>query len=248
MNSEFFCIGHRGCRIDLDENTIVAFNKAIKNGADYIEFDVQKTKDDQLIIIHDTTVERTTNGFGDIVELSSNEISKLRSKINNCQIPLLSELLDELIGQVKFMIELKGHNVCQSVLNLIIEKSILEDCIFSGRNLNQLKLLKKTVPRSKICYNITKGIGLTLTEFLNLEDGLINLSFIDMISLKSEYITPKFIELCHKNDILALSWDFFNNKNPLNRIKTLIDIGIDGILFDNCINIPIIKEWVNKRN
>ena len=57
-------IGHRGTRVDFDENTIGAFKKAIEYGADYIEFDIHRTKDGQLIVMHDKSLNRTTTGSG----------------------------------------------------------------------------------------------------------------------------------------------------------------------------------------
>jgi hypothetical protein len=68
----------------------------------------------------------------------------------------------------------------------------------------------------------------------------------DLISLKSNLITSQFIDICHNNNILTLSWDFLNYKNPLDKIKSLVNMGIDGILFDNYKNIPIIKRWVER--
>ena len=64
MKLNFFFIGHRGTRTDFDENTIEAFKKSIEYGSNYIEFDVRKTKDDNYIILHDTTLDRTTTGSG----------------------------------------------------------------------------------------------------------------------------------------------------------------------------------------
>ena len=69
---------------------------------------------------------------------------------------------------------------------------------------------------------------------------------LDLISLKSNLITSQFIDICHNNNILTLSWDFLNYKNALDKIKSLVNMGIDGILFDNYKNIPIIKRWVER--
>ena len=77
MNRTFICIGHRGTRI-LDENTIYAFVKALKYGAEYIEFDIRKTKDNKLVVIHDATIERTTSGEGLI-----KDFALMQNKLNN---------------------------------------------------------------------------------------------------------------------------------------------------------------------
>ena len=66
-----------------------------------------------------------------------------------------------------------------------------------------------------------------------------------MISLKSSLISQEFIETCSMNEIISLSWDFLGYKNPLRKIKSLITLGINGILFDNHDNVREIKKWQN---
>jgi hypothetical protein len=74
-----------------------------------------------------------------------------------------------------------------------------------------------------------------------------SLNFIpDLINLHSEKITQEYIEICHKNEILALSWDFIGYIKPFEVIKGLIKWGIDGILFDNYKNIEYTKQWLEK--
>lgn len=246
MSSEFFYIGHRGTRTNFDENTIGAFEEAIDFGAEYIEFDIHKTKDGQLIILHDSTLERTTNGYGLVKDCSFAEIRNLKTKIKKERVPSLSDVIDKFKGRVKFMIELKGANVRKDICNYIKKKRLVNECIFSGRRLNDLKEIKKRYPKSKICYNITKGLELKLEDFLKLGRQK-SLPFkIDMISLRSNLITKDFIEICHKNDVFTFSWDFIDYENPIKKIKSLIELKIDGILFDNHKNIPKIKKILSK--
>jgi glycerophosphoryl diester phosphodiesterase len=246
MNPNFKYIGHRGTRVGFDENTNSAFETVIKYGANYIEFDVQKTKDGKLIILHDYSLERTTNGSGLLREYSYQEIKTFRTKKKREQIPNLEDLLDILKGKTKFIIELKGENVKNEVLSLVNKKDLINDCVFSGRNLGDLLLIKLNYPECKICYNITKGRDITLEKFMNLGKKKKLTEKPDLISLKSNLVTSQFIDICHNNNILTLSWDFINYKNALDKIKSLVNIGIDGILFDNYKNIPIIKRWVEK--
>ncbi len=239
-------VGHRGTRV-CDENTIYAFNKALKYGANYIEFDVRKTKDNQLIIIHDATLERTTNGIGLIKNLTYDKINQFNTKINYEHVPLLSDVLEIFIDKINFMIELKEQNIRKELMNLIKKKDLIEHCIFSSRDLDELCSIKKNYPESRICYNITKGKKLTLSQFLEIgsQNKKLNYKF-DMISLRSSLINKKFIKICQRNQILVLSWDFLQYSNPLNIIKSLIKKKIDGILFDDYKNILAIKEWLKK--
>jgi len=244
MFKEILYVGHRGTRTEFDENTIQAYKKAIEFGADYIELDVRKTKDGRLIVLHDTTLERTTTGSGFLKDFTYDEIKNFKTRINNQDIPLLSNVFDQLRGKTKFIIELKEENLKNKVLKLIENYNLLGDSIFSGRNLNYLKDIKENYHQCRICYNITKGMELTLKDFLKLERRKNSDIKIDAICLRSDLIDSKFINLCEKKGILSLAWDFLKYKQPLKRIKSLISLGIDGILFDNHKNIPKIKKWL----
>jgi glycerophosphoryl diester phosphodiesterase len=248
MKVKFYFIGHRGTRADYDENSLIAFEKAIESGANFIEFDLRKSKDDEIIVIHDSSINRTTNGTGKLKKLSLTEIKKYEMIINKGQIPLLSEVLDAFKNKIKFMVELKEENISFQVLNLINSRDLIKDCVFSGRSIKELEVIKAEYPQSKTCYNITKGRGLSLSKFL-MQGMKEKLPYkIDMISLRSSMITPNFIKVCQKNHIKILSWDFLSYENPLNKIKSVINMGIDGILFDNYKNISIIREWIINQN
>src|SRR5215212_3812774 len=70
-------IAHRGGSTSAPENTLAAFRNAITQGADWLEFDVQMTKDGALVVIHDETVDRTTDGTGAVAEMTLEQIRRL---------------------------------------------------------------------------------------------------------------------------------------------------------------------------
>jgi hypothetical protein len=141
------------------------------------------------------------------------------------------------------MIELKEPYILEDLVKILNRYNILKECFISGRILSELLKFKKIYPNNKICYNITKGQGLSLKKFMKLGKKNKIRFKIDFINLHSSLITQEFIEICHKNKINSLAWDFLIYNNPLRKIKSLINLGIDGILFDNHNNIPIIKRW-----
>jgi glycerophosphoryl diester phosphodiesterase len=242
MSKKIILIGHRGTRVDYEENTMKSFSKAIEYGVDFIEFDVHKTKDNKLIIIHDKTLQRTYNGIGFVSELKYLELKNFRTKKKGENIPLLIDVLSAFKNKTKFMIELKGENVVKLVARIIKEHDIISDCVISSKDLWKLKKIKSILPNCRICYNITKGKDFTLNQFLkNDPQKKVPMEF-DMISLRSTLITEKFINLCHSKNILALSWDFINLKNSLLKIRELIKMNIDGLLFDSLSNLKIIKS------
>ena len=241
-----FFIGHRGTRIDYDENTLDAFEIALKSGANYIEFDVRKTKDDELVIFHDSKVDRITRTSGLVENYSYPEIGRMCLKLTDSHIPTLDEVLTKFKNRIKFMVELKSENIRERVIKTINMHSLLKDCIISGRDLHDLEMFKQHYPKNSVCYNITKGKGLNLKEFIKVGKER-NLKFLpDLVSLKSNEITQEFIEICHKNEILVLCWDFIGHEKSFEFIKGLIKMGIDGILFDNYKNMKQTKQWLEK--
>ena len=244
MKRDFLFIGHRGTIIDYDENTLKSFEAAIKSGAQYIEFDVRRLNDGNLLVFHDAFIDKTNVGSVYLKDLTYTELKNY--KIRTAEIPLLTEVLDKLARKSKFMIELKEEEIKNDVINMVIKKELLKDCVICGRNYELLRIIKKKIPKCQVCYNITKGKGLNLKEFVELGKQK-SLHFIpDMISLKSNLIKANFIDVCHENGIKALAWGFIKYANPVKMIKDLINLQIDGILFDDHKNIKIIKQWLKR--
>ena len=137
-------IGHRGARAYAPENTLASFKKALEIGVDAVELDVRKTKDNQLVVIHDADVKRTTNGEGLVSELMLKEIKNLSA--DGEKIPTLEEALDFLDKKVKVFVELKEEGVEKQVLSIVHDKgleknvvvvSFLEDALKKVRELDK---------------------------------------------------------------------------------------------------------------
>ncbi len=246
--SSFFFIGHRGTRVIYDENTQEAFQKALDYGANYLELDVRLTRDKNLVVFHDETMDRITSISKSIRDLNTSEIKAVRTKLTNSEIHLLVDVLDLFYGKTNFIIDFKQENIVNLALEIVKNKNLINSCVLSGRYLNELIEVKLKYSSLYISYNITKGKDLTLNQFLN-NKNLNDLPLKpDMINLKSDLISRKFIDSCHEQDIKAIAWDFLNYQDPIMKMKELIKMGIDGIYFDNFKNILKIKTWIKKRN
>ena len=126
-------IAHRGASAYAPENTIAAFQLALDQGADGIELDVMLSKDHQLVVIHDDTVDRTTNGSGHVKEMTLKELQSLDAG-DGQRIPTLEEVFDQLGGRLIINVELKNYasifdslpiEVAKRVKKYQIEESIL---------------------------------------------------------------------------------------------------------------------------
>lgn len=111
-------IAHRGAKAYAPENTLIAFQKAIEMNADGIELDVHLCKTGEIIVIHDHTVDRTTNGKGLVSDLTFEEIKQLRIHHEH-HIPTLTEVFEQIDQKCLINIELKGAGTAKPVEELI---------------------------------------------------------------------------------------------------------------------------------
>lgn len=152
---------HRGFSGKYPENTMLAFEKAIAEGVDGIELDVQLTKDGEVVIIHDETIDRTTNGKGYVVEYTYEELSKFDAsyvytgKMGFNKIPTLREYF-ELVKDLDIVtnIELKtGINeylgIEEKVWDMIKEFGLQDRIIISSFNHFSVMRMKKLAPEMK---------------------------------------------------------------------------------------------------
>ncbi|SEA62910.1 glycerophosphoryl diester phosphodiesterase [Flavobacterium gillisiae] len=117
-------IGHRGARGYEPENTLIGFQKAIDLHVDRIELDVHLSSDGEIMVIHDETIDRTTNGKGAVNQFSLPELKRFQIEKSQC-IPTLTEVLNLIDQRCDVNIELKSYDTADKVVDLI-EKFIAE--------------------------------------------------------------------------------------------------------------------------
>lgn len=111
-------IGHRGAKGHVAENTLESIQKALQIGVDSIEVDVHKCASGELWVFHDFTLDRTTDGSGEIAKKSADAIRNLKVE-GYYKVPLLTEVLDLIEGKCDINIELKGLNTAQGVCEIV---------------------------------------------------------------------------------------------------------------------------------
>lgn len=164
-------IAHRGYSGKFDENTMIAFKKAIEYKADGIETDVQLTKDGIPVIIHDETLDRTTNGQGFVKDYTLDEIKVFKSKSGE-QIPTLIEVL-ELVknSDLKVLnLELKNsiipyEGLEEKVLTMIYEYNLNDRVIISS--FNHMSLVKiRELDRTIVLGALTESTLANVPKYL----------------------------------------------------------------------------------
>ncbi len=237
---ETYVCAHRGDVKNAPENTIPAFQSAIKKGVQMIEFDVRMTKDGHLVIMHDERVDRTTNGKGKVQELLSEEIYKLDAgkwfdeSFAGTKVPSLYEVVSIIPYGILCNVHVYGDEFTTEIVATTLKDSgQMGRCFIACNNEKQVEAVRKKVPEMKICL---------LPEKLEKRHDFIKRG----IDLKVSYVQVSFtqgfdnlkedVKLAHQNGIKV---NFFSAQNP-ETIKKLAEANVDYILTDDidlCFNI-----------
>ena len=142
-------IGHRGAAGHAPENTLAAIQKGITLGVDFVEIDVRRTADGVLMVLHDETVNRTTNGKGRIDRLCLRDIEKLNAG-NGEHIPTLEEVLKVAAGATGLMLELKITGAAQQTVEAVHEAGFREPVIYASFLHDELKHVRTVDPEASL--------------------------------------------------------------------------------------------------
>ncbi len=217
-------IGHRGARGYEAENTLVSFQKAIDLQVDGIELDVHLSLDGELMVIHDETIDRTTNGKGEVNTFTKAELQNFNIQDNN-KIPTLEQVFDLVNRRCFINIELKSFDAAEKTV-AIIEKHIQDknweysDFIVSSFDWNALQDVN--FRNSKI------PIGV-LTE-ADLDEALAFSKFIQAKSINPDFklLNKENTAQLQENGFEVLPWTV----NEPADIKRIQSFNVNGIITD----------------
>ncbi len=222
----FVVIAHRGNHVNVPENTIAAFEEAIKVGADYVEMDLRTTKDGYLILSHDGTVDRMTNGKGEIRNLTLEEVKKLqvtspnKSDTKIYRIPEFTDVLKACKNRINIFLDFKDADVEETfrqIKSAGMEKQVVVYLNSQGRY------------RSWRQYAPDIPLVLSLPETIKSKEQL---SFLlDQYSIEGfdNVRDSAMLTVTRENDV-AVWLDIFENNPAL--WESLIQTGIQGISTD----------------
>ncbi len=223
---------HRGFRSKYPENTLIAFEKAIKANCDGIEFDVHLTKDDEVVIIHDETLEGTTNGSGRIkdhtlAELKTLDAShKFYNEVGRQEIPTLREYFDfvkdqEIISNIELKTGIYEYlGIEEKVNDLIKEYELEHKVLISSFNHESILRMKEIAPSIKC--------GLLFDTWLIHPEKYVKNLGIDCYHPVGYSMRQDIVDALKAEDIIVNVWV---GKEPVD-FKALIKMGIDGIITD----------------
>ncbi len=228
------CVAHRGLRGKYPENTLGAFAAAIAAGADMVEFDVRRSKDGQLVVIHDRRTDRMAQAHGLVSEMSAAELRALKLGGGE-RIPLVQEVLVLAAGKVMLNIEIKEQGVAAPLVQLIEQEAAMgrwryEQFIISSFNQPELMEVRRLQPKlatmALMCG--TPFDKAAAAEILNAE----------AIGLSIDAAAPELVEDAHRRGMRV----FVYTLNAQADIEAAIASGANGIITDLPDGIMWCKE------
>jgi glycerophosphoryl diester phosphodiesterase len=209
--------GHRGAPgyPRQGENTIASFKKALQCGADGFEFDVRRCGDGRLVVIHDETIDRTTNGRGLVANRSYEELRRFDAGFGE-SIPLLSDVLEIFGRQCLLNIELKDPGISEDVKKLVLERRLERHVIISAFDWEQLQHFGPEI-----------SIGLLSSKLENLISAARDLRAA-AIHPRRDLVTRSLVCEARDAKLQVNTWTV-NDPGEMSRFR---ELEIDGIFTD----------------
>ena len=215
--------GHQGAPGYAPENTLLSFEEAIRRGTDWIELDVHWVND-ELLVIHDYRLDRTTNGHGIIYKQALEYIRSLDAGQGE-KIPFLHEVFDKINRRVGINIELKSDGTERSVMALVdhyIQKYgwSIDDFMISSFNHFELKTVREINP-DIIIGILLYGVPLDF-------DAIMQLIRPNSINISIDFISQDIVNIIHEKGLQV----FVYTVNFTDEIQWMIDLNVDGVFTD----------------
>lgn len=242
-------IGHRGHSVEYPENTLEAYRKAIELGVEMIECDVNMTRDGVLVMMHDPTLDRTTNGTGRVNQATWEEIqrldagSKFNPRFKGARIPSTQEII-RLYREAGIYgcFEVKGGNpqvaneIASALIDLLVKENALETNLMSSYYHEAMALAKARVPELMLAPE-----RLPDDAPPDLPEAVRQAKALDSSILQYQYtvMTPEVVQVLHDNDIAVWSWTTTDEPS----LVFSIEVGADAVMGDD---VRLMLEVLNR--
>ena len=236
---------HRGAMATHPENTISAFRAAVEAGAQMVELDVWLTADREMVVMHDATVDRTTNGTGKIVDFTLAEIKKLdagswkSNEFEGEKVPTFEEVLHVLPRNIWVNVHIKEGGKTPVMAARLLQKQNRLHQAFLACSTKAAETTRKEVPGILICNMDRQNSS---REYVNATIAM----KADFIQLRGE-ITPEYADFCRVLKKNGVRINYFGTDSP-EELKMLFDYGVDFPLVNDIVNtVHNSKEFFNEQ-
>ena len=219
---------HRGSSLMAPENTIAAFTQAVHDMADYVELDVHLTADGVVVVMHDSSLKRTTGFNQNIWHTSYDKIQQLDAgswfseEYAGEKVPTLEQVIDEVGQSVKLNIEIKYNKreqgLAKAVVDIIKRKGIEDRCIVTSSDYSVLTEVKKLDSNISTGYVLSAAYG-----------AFYSISYVDVISINYTFVNKALVDAIHKSGKEIYVWTV----NSPSIVKSLANMGVDNIITDD---------------
>jgi glycerophosphoryl diester phosphodiesterase len=209
-------IGHRGAAGLEPENTLRSFTRATVEGADAVELDLRLTRDDRLVVLHDATVDRTTDGSGSAAEMTLEEIKRLDAGLGE-RVPTFEEVLE--VTDLPIYAELKVVEAAGPLAACIRERGLAGRVTPISFRSEALHRIKQPLP--------DLAVGLVVSGTLSDPTGALRVGAA-LVSTEAAYLNAAFVESCRQADLRVTAWTV----NEPEEMQRMIQMKLDGIVTD----------------
>lgn len=234
-------IAHRGGRGLWPENTLYAFSRAVELGVDVLEMDLRESADGALVIIHDSEVDRATNGQGRVNELTLAQIKALDAgyrwtrddgatyphRGQGIQVPTLEEVLQSF-PNTRLNIEVKSSStsVAIELCEVLRSHSRQDRVLVASFHDPIVKTFRNRCPEYATAASSEEARSLFLLNTVHL--GKWHRPAAEAYEVPGQILTPRFVAEAHRHNVKVLVWTV----NHVQEMKRLLAAGVDGILTD----------------
>lgn len=219
---------HRGASEYAPENTISSFYLGLMQGANGIETDVRRTKDGVLVLFHDATLDRVSNGTGFVSDYTYDELCMFKISGNNTtgffdRIVTLKEFLEKFSHyDIRFAIELKGENVEQDTLDMVKQFGIMNRTTFTSFHFEYIKKIKELDSNARVGWLVSDINDENINKLLSIGG--------EELAPKAECITCESIKKLRDLNLGVRAWGVSN----VGIMKKMCDVEVDGMT----VNFP----------
>jgi glycerophosphoryl diester phosphodiesterase len=221
-------IGHRGACGHAPENTLASMRRAIEMGVHGFEFDIQMSKDGEPVVIHDATLERTTNGQGLVSDHSFAQLQQLEAgndAFPGERVPSLRQVLDMVDKRCRLFIELKSDDATEPVVKILRHYTKhmgwhyeqLFVCSFDHLQLTTVRTLAPSIRTCALIAGIPVSLAAIATE-----------AHAWAINPCIQHINQGLVDDAHRRGLRVITWTA-NHPSDIAKAKAL---GVDGIISD----------------
>lgn len=216
---------HRGDSLNYPENTLLAFTSALDKNADWVELDVQLTKDKQIVVSHDTNLKRIAGIDKNIYDLTYDELQQIEISKNypNVRIPLLSEVFKwGILNNISFNVELKPYDnetyLVEKTIELILKYHLEDRVILTSAKYSILEDVKAINNKISTAYIMSLAYG-----------DISKLDKADNFSIEASSISKELVKKLHNQGKEVYAWTV-NTRDSINK---MLDLNVDNIITDD---------------